>query len=54
MEQEGNTYDSAIELMEVAQVYLKDGAPETAADRLRQSADLCDAMAKRRAADFGL
>lgn len=36
------------ELIQLAEIYFEDGAPNTAADRLRQAADEMELIAERR------
>ncbi len=43
-------YDEAARLINVSETYLIDGAPATAADRLRKAADLCQEIAEDRQA----
>ncbi len=45
-------HDRVGELIELAGIYFVDGAPRTAAIRLRAAADLCDEIADRKDAHF--
>ncbi len=42
------TIDDVFELVEIAGVYIDDGAPRTAADRLRKAAAILDQLADAR------
>ncbi|MBW4972110.1 hypothetical protein KZZ08_00675 [Roseovarius mucosus] len=46
--------EKAFELVELAGIYVDDGAPATAADRLRKAADLLDVIAVERLALLGI